>query len=817
MTTSKSRPSRPPPLLLSLAALTVGLAAFPSLIQAQSPAVSSQVLPARPAQEAAARVETVQELYLGVTLNGVQAAQIARFEKSPAGLSASATTLRELGLRWPGSESATGALPLSRLPGLVAAYDSAGQQVNITVPVSLLDRLPLRLSSGLEPPTRIAPQSRLPALLFNYDLYAQSAGSVSTLSSFNELRLSGVGPGVWSHSMVTRFSEGAGAPRRDHVRLDSSWQHDFPQEMLSVTVGDTLTSALPWSRATRIGGIRLSRNFALQPYRITSPLASFQGEAALPSTVDLYINGLRQSSQQVQPGQFQLDSLPSLSGAGLAQMVITDINGQRRSVSFDFYGAPNLLQQGLSDWSVETGFVRGDYGQSSFTYDSKPVVSGSARYGLSDDITVESHAEASARLRVAGGGAAWRLAGQAGVLSASAAASRSDAGNGRQHSLGYQWSARNYSAAFRTQRNNSDWRDIASRFDSASSRGADSLYIGFGNLLGQWGMSYVRQLYASQAAARYLALSWTRDLPGPSTLGVSMTKDLGTGGNTHVYLSWSMPLEERRSISVTVSRQAGGSRLALDAAQSAPGNGDGWGARVQASADQAGASGQAQVTRSLGFGQWTAGVARSGPGIPAALYGNGSGALLWVGGGLHAMRRAEDAFALVSTDGVADVPVRLENRLVGRTDAKGQLLVPQLSAYQRNQLAIDTLELPADMRAERVTADAVPQGRSGALVRFSLRRVSAVQLGLKDERGQMLPAGSAVWLDGGDTASQRADQPYTVVGHEGLVYLEDPPAKATLHVETPAGTCTVPLPDLLSPGLADLGLLVCHSQKESGS
>lgn len=807
MTTPKSRRFRPPLPLLSLAALTVGLAAFPSLVQAQSLVASSQAPPARAVQEAG---EAVQELYLSVTLNGVQAAQITRFEKSSFGLSASAATLRELGLRWPGSESATGKLPLSLLPGLVAAYDSAGQQVSITVPVSLLDRLPLRLSSGLEPPTGIAPQSRLPALLFNYDLFAQNAGGASTLSSFNELRLSGVGPGVWSHSMVTRFSEGAGAARRDHVRLDTSWQHDFPQEMLSVTVGDTLTSALSWSRATRIGGIRVSRNFALQPYRITAPLASFQGEAALPSTVELYINGLRQSSQLVQPGQFQLDSLPSLSGAGLAQMVITDINGQRRSVSFDFYGAPNLLQQGLWDGSVEAGFVRSDYGQRSFAYDREPVASGSARYGLSDDTTVESHAEASGRLRVAGGGAVWRLAGQAGVLSASAAASRAGTGSGHQHSLGYQWSARNHSAALRTQRNSSGWRDIASRFDGASSRGADSFYTGFGNILGQWGMSYVRQLYAGQAAARYFTLSWSREMPGHSTLGVSMTKNLGAGGDTQAYLSWSMPLEERRSISVTASHQAGGSRLTLDAAQSAPGNGDGWGARVQASTDQAGMSGQAQVTRSLGIGQWTAGVARSGPGIPAALYGSGSGSVLWVGGGLHAMRRVDDAFALVSTDGVADIPVRLENRLIGRTDAKGQLLVPQLNAYQRNQLAIDTLELPADMRAERVTADAVPQGRSGALVRFGLRRVSAVQLSLRDSRGRTLPAGSAVWMDGDGATLPRSEESYTVVGHEGLVYLEDPPANATLHVETAAGPCTVPLPDLRAPGLTDLGLLICH-------
>src|SRR5690606_34292039 len=103
-------------------------------------------------------------------------------------------------------------------------------------------------------------------------------------------------------------------------------------------------------------------NFALQPYQTTAPLASFVGEAVLPSTVELYINGLRQSTQRVPPGQFQIDSLPSLNGAGRAEVIVTDINGQRRILNFDFYGAPSLLRQGLFDWSVETGFVRNDYG-----------------------------------------------------------------------------------------------------------------------------------------------------------------------------------------------------------------------------------------------------------------------------------------------------------------------------------------------------------------------------------------------------------------------------------------------------------------------
>ena len=65
------------------------------------------------------------------------------------------------------------------------------------------------------------------------------------------------------------------------------------------------------------------------------------------------------------------------------------------------------------------------------------------------------------------------------------------------------------------------------------------------------------------------------------------------------------------------------------------------------------------------------------------------------------MRRVYDAFALVSTDGIGEVPVMLENRRVGQTDARGFLLVTALNAWQDNDLSIDPLVLPADVHVAR--------------------------------------------------------------------------------------------------------------------
>ena len=80
-----------------------------------------------------------QELYLEVTINQVPARRLARFVLDGGQLHASAATLRELGLRWPGSDAAQGLVPLDEIPGLELAYDAGRQQVSILVPLGQLD------------------------------------------------------------------------------------------------------------------------------------------------------------------------------------------------------------------------------------------------------------------------------------------------------------------------------------------------------------------------------------------------------------------------------------------------------------------------------------------------------------------------------------------------------------------------------------------------------------------------------------------------------------------------------------------------------
>ena len=166
-------------------------------------------------------------------------------------------------------------------------------------------------------------------------------------------------------------------------------------------------------------------------------------------------------------------------------------------------------------------------------------------------------------------------------------------------------------------------------------------------------------------------------------------------------------------------------------------------------------------------------------------------------GGLFASKSINDSFAIVSTEGVPDIPVLLHNRPIGNTNRHGLLLAPNLSAYQNNPIHIDTLNLPGNMAIERTQAQAVPSEKAGVSVRFGVKKVRAALLTLKNADGSHPPAGSQVHNAQG--------QAVAVVGFDGQTYLSDLPAGAqhfTVHLPESSARCNFTLPDIAVPDTA---------------
>lgn len=240
--------------------------------------------------------------------------------------------------------------------------------------------------------------------LLNYDIYTQQ-GDESAINTFSELRAFNAA-GVLSTTQLTQYSTEENADNSVE-RLDTSWRTSFPETMLAVTVGDTLTSSLIWSRPTRIGGIQIGTDFGLRPYMPTTPLPAYLGSATLPSNVELYVDGVRYYNGEVPAGSFQINTMPNISGAGTGQVMMTDALGRTSVQNFSFYNDQQLLREGLTAWSAELGTVRENYGYSSFDYASAPVLSGTWRRGFSNTFTAGTHAETSDGLINAGFSNDW--------------------------------------------------------------------------------------------------------------------------------------------------------------------------------------------------------------------------------------------------------------------------------------------------------------------------------------------------------------------------------------------------------------------------
>ena len=125
-------------------------------------------------------------------------------------------------------------------------------------------------------------------------------------------------------------------------------------------------------------------------------------------------------------------------------------------------------------------------------------------------------------------------------------------------------------------------------------------------------------------------------------------------------------------------------------------------------------------------------------------WGEASGSVVFMGGGTFLSNRINDAFMLVDTDGAGKVPVRYENRLVGLTNQKGQLLIPWVPSYYLAKFEIDTLDLPPDVEVPVVEQRVAVTRGSGRLLRFPVRQTASARVDLVDASGARLPAGTRI-------------------------------------------------------------------------
>lgn len=666
----------------------------------------------------------------------------------------------------------TGLVAMDSLPQVHAAYDEAAQRLLLTVPA---EWLPHQSLGRLRSDRRLQPESSFGAVL-NYDLYASRSGRGQSFASlWNEARVFGGFGLLRTTSTYHRSLSGAGNDR--FTRFDTGWTYVDEERVRTYEAGDLVTRTLPSATPVRLGGVQVSRDFAVRPDIVTYPLPSFSGTASVPTAVELFINGHQAAEDMLQPGPFTLNGMPYVTGSGEAVIVTTDVQGRRVSTNVPFYVASTLLRPGLSDFAFSVGKLRRHYGLRNASYGAA-AASGAWRQGVAEWLTVEAQAQMAGSLTLAGAGGTVRL-GRFGVVDLSATSSRYQDQPGFQLAGGYQYSGRRVNLMVRHVRRDPDFTDLGGygtpEFRPPRRETQANASVVLGQDLGTLGASYIETRWRDDAF-RFVGLSYAKPLWQRGTLLLSANRDLERR-RTSAMLQLVLSLGEGGTASAALEQDGASQwRKRINYSRSVPTDGGlGWNAAL-AHGGRRGVQYQGDVTwRTPGI-QLQAGA--YGGAEHESVWGSASGSLVLMDGGMFAANRINDAFVVVSTDGVPGVPVRQENQRVGVTDKGGRLLIPWVNAFYGAKFEIDPLDLPPDVSTPVVEQRAAVRLGAGRVVRFPVRRTLSVTFILNDRHGQPLAAGAPVATDSGLSS---------YVGWGGLVYLEGVASSERVTAEMPDG------------------------------
>ena len=684
------------------------------------------------------------------------------------------------------------------IKGCTVSIDEAAQRAVVAAPASSLDTTHLSAAERRSPD--ITPAS--PGAFLNYQLSAQQIAGQNTGGAFAELGLF-AGAGVLTSTTVARY----GGIDNQLVRLDTTYTRDFPATLDTLNIGDAISDGGSWGNAVRYAGVRFSRNFGLRPDLLTTPLLATSGTATVPSTVDVFVNNQLVTSSQLPPGPFVIDRLPTVSGTGDVSVVVRDALGREQVLTQSFYTSAALLAAGLSQYSVNVGKIRDDYGLESNQYG--PVLGEvSYRRGITDSITLEGHGEYLAGEAHAAGLNATFGIGRIGVVNFTAATGGDASGTGFLSGVGIEHRGTNTSFIASSQWASRDFSQVGEPLDpDMRVRQRSLLQTGMG--LGRFGslsLAYVRQTYRDSPTQQTVGLTHSISFGRVGSLNLTLTQtrtaaQLSTPAqnSTSAYLIFVLPLDFRRAVTLTSVGGSGpgapSNEVVASLTQSPP-VGPGSGYRLSAStagnydADWRqqfhSADLELEVARNQGI-----------DGRSAYL----SGAMTFLDGQLNTTRSVNGSFAMVDVAGLADVPVYVENQLTAHTDASGKALLYNLRPYEANRISITPEDLPLDTTIAASSTVMAPPYRSGVIARFPVERVHSGTFRLITDDGKPVPVGATVTLQG-------AQFPVVI---DGMVYVTGYDHGVAAEANWSGGHCSFRLePPPPDDPLPDMGTIQCH-------
>ena len=660
---------------------------------------------------------------------------------------------------------------LARYPQTLVEPDPATLTVSLVVPTDALRPVQQDIS-GYETGGF--------AGLLNYDLSgfynrfgddASRFGSANTEVGFN------AGDWIVRSRQVQTWQDGLS--RSTHLQAYA--QRTFASHQAVLQAGQ-INLYNPVLSGAQITGVQVLTEHALQEQ---GQGALIQGIANSPAQVEVRQNGALIHSTVVPAGPFTLTDVRRLNTRSDVEVTVKEsVGGERR-----FTVPAAMLGLGLPapGYSVAAGRVRnvGDAkGEDPW------VVSGGWTGALHPQLTLGTGVLAASEYRSVGASLGWLpwLDSQIQLSTQVSNSQAQDKVSGVQtdlswsQRLGEQWSV---SAA-------NSWRSIGYRELEESTYARDdnnrdsryrdqqSLNLGWSHpRLGAFSAGVSRSAnFAGDSSSRALA-SWGTSI---GAVSLSASAEWQMGGDQQqdnaVYLNISVPLGESRRLRSWVRNSGGENRTGLGITEQID---DQLSYRVSAEHD----SSDHQVETTLGisalprYSQLDLSYSRSDAERSSYQGGARGGVVLHGDGMTFSPYPVRDTFALVSVGDMSGIKLSTPSGPVW-TDWQGQAVVPQVAAYGRSPVEVQTRSLPRNADINNGLA-MISSGR-GAVdrVEFGVGLTRRLLLTVSNDQGAPLPAGASV--------SSAEGEFITLVQDGSQVFLPNVLGQSTLWITTPQGS-----------------------------
>ncbi len=531
------------------------------------------------------------------------------------------------------------------------------------------------------------------------------------------------------------------------VRLSSSLTWERKEKLWSLTLGDFYASSGITGSTVNMGGVSFGKNYDLNPYYVKAPSFDYRGFVTLPTEMEIYINGTPVRREKLTPGQYDLKNLPLISGLNNMKVVLKDAYGRETVIEEPFYYTETLLKKGEHEFNYYAGALRQSYGLESNAY-GPGVFLFSHRYGLTDRLTLGARGEVSQDLLNAGISSSFEPA-KAGVTEGvlSLSSRRGESGASLYAAHFFSSPVVNFGLSGRVS--NKDYTTLTNctpaQYEAYLSFGLkgiipDALNFNFSRI---WPFTGDKSDRAT--------LTYTKSLLKNLYLTFSLSQVWENKNDTQFFLNLIYYPWQEHNLSTSISRDRDSTYGSMTWQKNPTVKKEDYTYRLTATTTHLTSENENKTLNSVnpylqinrGYGQYTfeyngsfVGSHREQESYRLAF----SGALLYADGHAGLSIPVYDSFGIVKVGNIKDVKVKLNHQEAGKTNGKGETVIPYLRSNIDNYLSIDDKNIPINYTIKSVGRWVNPPTRGGAFIPFEVVKTQAFSGKLRiREKGVSIP------------------------------------------------------------------------------